>query len=155
MTLDELKNKEVSVNERANQIVASLGIKADIRTNVAKLREKDVFTLVNLRPANEDQLKKDIEAKKDLSFVALVFVTSNGGSIGVKQFNKFVYDEETYPDMPLIGSTAEENAKFLIYCVEKDIHFKVKKIIEGEEKTFGETKYTPKDFSLEVVEVED
>lgn len=154
MTLEELKSKDVTSEEKVNGIVASLGIGADIRTNVAKIQEKDIFTLVNLRPANQEQLKKDIAEKKDISFVPLVYLTSTGGSIGVKHFSKVKFDEEKYPDAPLVGSTAEENAKFLVYCVDNDIHFRVKKITEEDERTFGGQKYTPKNYALEVYEVE-
>lgn len=149
MTLDELKNKQTSKAEKINSIVSSLGINGNMRTNVSRVNKGDIFTLVNLRPANEDQLKKDLEAKKDISFVPLVFLTSNGGSIGVKHFGKVQFDDENAPS---IGSTAEENAKFLIYCVENDIHFKVTKVTEEEERTYGGTKYTPKTYTLEVVE---
>lgn len=151
MTLDDLKSKAMTSDEKVSNIVSSLGIGANIRTNVAKIREKDEFTLVNLRAANEEQLKKDMEEKKDISFVPLVFLTSNGGSIGVKHFGKVKDLNEMYPEAPAIGSTAEENAKFLVYCVENDIHFKVRKITEEEERTFGGQTYTPKNYSLEVV----
>lgn len=150
MTLDELKKSGISEAEKVNGIVSSLGISGNMRTNVARINKGDVFTLVNLRPANEDQLKKDIEAKKDISFVPLVFLTSNGSSIGVKHFGKVKFDDENAPS---IGSTAEENAKFLVYCVENDVHFKVTKVIEEEEREFNGTKYTPKTYGIEVTEV--
>lgn len=153
MTLDELKKNGISEEEKVNGIISSLGISGSMRTNVARINKDDVFTLVNLRPANEEQLKKDMEAKKDISFVPLVFLTSNGGSIGVKHFGKVEFDEEKYPDAPTIGSTATENAKFLIYCVENDVHFKVKKVIEEDEREFGGVKYTPKTYILEVTEI--
>lgn len=118
MTLDELKNKEVSVDERANKVVESLGLSGNERSVVAGLNKGDKFKLVAMA-----KVELQADTQNNNNFVPITFTTNTGASIGAKHFAGV----EITDDAPSIGSTPIENAKFLVWCVDHDVTFVVKK----------------------------
>lgn len=119
MTLDELKNKNVSVDERANEVVKSLGLKGNERSVVAGLNKGDKFSLVSMTKVE----LQDNGQSNNNNFVPITFTTNTGASIGAKHFAGVEIDDNA----PAIGSTPIENAKFLVWCIDHDVIFSVKK----------------------------
>lgn len=118
MTLDELKNKEVSADERANEVVKSLGLSGNERSVVAGLNKGDKFKIVAMA-----KVELQADTQNNNNFVPIIFTTNTGASIGAKHFAGV----EITNDAPSIGSTPIENAKFLVWCVDHDVTFAVKK----------------------------
>lgn len=116
MTLDELKNKEVSVETRANEVVKSLGLSGNERSVVAGLNKGDKFSIVAMA-------KVDLQNNANNNFVPIAFTTNTGASIGAKHFAGVEIDDNA----PAIGSTPIENAKFLVWCIDHNVTFVVKK----------------------------
>ena len=124
MTLEELKDQNVSAVERAKAVVSALGLKGDERSVVVGLSKGDKFKLVAMNkvdlPANADQPNQS-------NFTPITFSTDTGATIGAKHFAGVEIDD----DAPAIGSTPLENAAFLVYCVDHNVTFKVdKKVTE-------------------------
>lgn len=118
MTLDELKNKQVSVEERANKVVESLGLSGNERSVVAGLNKGDKFKLVAMT-----KVELQADTQNNNNFVPITFTTNTGASIGAKHFAGV----EITDDAPSIGSTPIENAKFLVWCIDHNVIFVVKK----------------------------
>lgn len=124
MTLEELKDQNVSAVERAKAVVSALGLKGDERSVVVGLSKGDKFKLVAMNkvdlPANADQPNQS-------NFTPITFSTDTGATIGAKHFAGV----EIGDDAPAIGSTPLENAAFLVYCIDHNVTFKVdKKVTE-------------------------
>lgn len=124
MTLEELKDQNVSAVERAKAVVSALGLKGDERSVVVGLSKGDRFKLVAMNkvdlPANADQPNQS-------NFTPITFSTDTGATIGAKHFAGVEIDD----DAPAIGSTPLENAAFLVYCIDHNVTFKVdKKVTE-------------------------
>ena len=145
MTLDELKNKEVSFEERANEVVKSLGLNGNERSVVAGLNKGDKFSIVAMQKV---ELQNN-NTQNNTPFVPITFTTNTGASIGAKHFSGVEIDDNA----PTIGSTPIENAKFLVWCIDHNVTFVVKKKtseqIEATETRQGYKKNTY------VLEVED
>lgn len=145
MTLDELKNKEVSFEERANEVVKSLGLNGNERSVVAGLNKGDKFSIVAMQKV---ELQNN-NTQNNTPFVPITFTTNTGASIGAKHFSGVEIDDNA----PAIGSTPIENAKFLVWCIDHNVVFGVKKKtseqIEATETRQGYKKNTY------VLEVED
>jgi hypothetical protein len=120
MTLDELKNKQVSVEERANKVVESLGLNGNERSVVAGLNKGDKFSLASMTKV---ELQDNGQSNNNNNFVPITFTTNTGASIGAKHFAGVEIDD----DAPAIGSTPIENAKFLVWCIDHNVIFVVKK----------------------------
>lgn len=124
MTLEELKDQNVSAVERAKAVVSALGLKGDERSVVVGLSKGDKFKLVAMNkvdlPANADQPNQS-------NFTPITFSTDTGATIGAKHFAGVEIDD----DAPAVGSTPLENAAFLVYCIDHNVTFKVdKKVTE-------------------------
>lgn len=120
MTLDELKNKQVSVEERANRVVESLGLKGNERSVVAGLNKGDKFSLASMTKV---ELQDNGQSNNNNNFVPITFTTNTGASIGAKHFVGVEIDDNA----PAIGSTPIDNAKFLVWCIDHNVIFVVKK----------------------------
>lgn len=118
MTLNELKNKQVSVEERANEVVKSLGLSGNERSVVAGLNKGDKFSIVAMT-----KVELQADTQNNNNFVPITFTTNTGASIGAKHFAGVEIDGNA----PAIGSTPIENAKFLVWCIDHDVTFVVKK----------------------------
>lgn len=120
MTLEELKDQNVSAVERAKAVVSALGLKGDERSVVVGLSKGDKFKLVAMNkvdlPANADQPNQS-------NFTPITFSTDTDATIGAKHFAGVEIDD----DAPAIGSTPLENAAFLVYCIDHNVTFKVDK----------------------------
>lgn len=124
MTLEELKDQNVSAVERAKAVVSALGLKGDERSVVVGLSKGDKFKLIAMNkvdlPANADQPNQS-------NYIPITFSTDTGAAIGAKHFAGVEIDD----DAPAIGSTPLENAAFLVYCIDHNVTFKVdKKVTE-------------------------
>lgn len=119
MTLDELKNKQVSVEERASKVVESLGLSGNERSVVAGLNKGDKFSLAAMTKVE----LQDNGQSNNNNFVPITFTTNTGASIGAKHFAGVEIDDNA----PAIGSTPIENAKFLVWCIDHNVIFVVKK----------------------------
>lgn len=119
MTLDELKNKQVSAEERANEVVKSLGLSGNERSVVAGLNKGDKFSIVAMA-----KVELQADTQNNNNFVPITFTTNTGASIGAKHFAGVEIDDE---NAPAIGSTPIENAKFLVWCIDHNVVFVVKK----------------------------
>lgn len=119
MTLNELKNKQVSVEERANKVVESLGLSGNERSVVAGLNKGDKFSLAAMTKVE----LQDNGQSNNNNFVPITFTTNTGASIGAKHFAGVEIDSKA----PAIGSTPIENAKFLVWCIDHNVIFVVKK----------------------------
>lgn len=119
MILDELKNKQVSVEERANKVVESLGLSGNERSVVAGLNKGDKFSLAAMTKVE----LQDNGQSNNNNFVPITFTTNTGASIGAKHFAGVEIDDNA----PAIGSTPIENAKFLVWCIDHNVIFVVKK----------------------------
>lgn len=118
MTLDELKNKQVSAEERANEVVKSLGLSGNERSVVAGLNKGDKFSIVAMT-----KVELQADTQNNNNFVPITFTTNTGASIGAKHFAGIEIDDNA----PAIGSTPIENAKFLVWCIDHNVTFVVKK----------------------------
>lgn len=124
MTLEELKDQNVSAVERAKAVVSALGLKGDERSVVAGLSKGDKFKLVAM---NKVDLPANADRPNQSNFTPITFSTDTGATIGAKHFAGVEIDD----DAPAIGSTPLENAAFLVYCIDHNVTFKVdKKVTE-------------------------
>lgn len=123
MTLEELKDQNVSAVERAKAVVSALGLKGDERSVVVGLSKGDKFKLVAM---NKVDLPANANQPNQSNFTPITFSTDTGATIGAKHFAGVEID-----DAPAIGSTPLENAAFLVYCIDHNVTFKVdKKVTE-------------------------
>lgn len=141
MTLEELKDQNVSAVERAKAVVSALGLKGDERSVVVGLSKGDKFKLVAMN-------KVDLPANTNQSnFTPITFSTDTGATIGAKHFAGVEIDD----DAPAIGSTPLENAAFLVYCIDHNVTFKVdKKVTEDIEATTDRQAYKKNTYKLVV-----
>ncbi len=124
MTLEELKDQDVSAVERAKAVVSALGLKGDERSVVVGLSKGDKFKLVAM---NKVDLPANADRPNQSNFTPITFSTDTGATIGAKHFAGVEIDD----DAPAIGSTPLENAAFLVYCIDHNVTFKVdKKVTE-------------------------
>lgn len=124
MTLEELKDQNVSAVERAKAVVSALGLKGDERSVVVGLSKGDKFKLVAM---NKVDLPANANQPNQSNFTPITFSTDTGATIGAKHFAGVEIDD----DAPAIGSTPLENAAFLVYCIDHNVTFKVdKKVTE-------------------------
>lgn len=142
MTLEELKDQNVSAVERAKAVVSALGLKGDERSVVVGLSKGDKFKLVAMNkvdlPTNANQPQSN--------FTPITFSTDTGATIGAKHFAGVEID-----DAPAIGSTPLENAAFLVYCIDHNVTFKVdKKVTEDIEATADRQAYKKNTYKLVV-----
>lgn len=141
MTLEELKNQEVDVKKRAEELVKALGLTGNERSVVKSLVRGDKFTLVNMT-------KVTLQPRdgQTTTFVPTVFGTSNGASIGAKHFASVNIE-----GAPAVGSTPLENAMFLVWCIDHEVEFKVLNVDEDPVPAQnGVAAYTKKNFKLTV-----
>lgn len=141
MTLEELKDQNVSAVERAKAVVSALGLKGDERSVVVGLSKGDKFKLVAMN-------KVDLPANANQSnFTPITFSTDTGATIGAKHFAGVEIDDNA----PAIGSTPLENAAFLVYCIDHNVTFKVdKKVTEDIEATTDRQAYKKNTYKLVV-----
>lgn len=142
MTLEELKDQNVSTVERAKAVVSALGLKGDERSVVVGLSKGDRFKLVAMN-------KVDLPANQpnQSNFIPITFSTDTGATIGAKHFAGVEIDD----DAPAIGSTPLENAAFLVYCIDHNVTFKVdKKVTEDIEATTNHQAYKKNTYKLVV-----
>lgn len=124
MTLEELKDQNVSAVERAKAVVSALGLKGDERSVVVGLSKGDKFKLVAM---NKVDLPANADRPNQSNFTPITFSTDTGATIGAKHFAGVEIDD----DAPAIGSSPLENAAFLVYCIDHNVTFKVdKKVTE-------------------------
>lgn len=124
MTLEELKDQNVSAVERAKAVVSALGLKGDERSVVVGLSKGDKFKLVAM---NKVDLPANADRPNQSNFTPITFSTDTGATIGAKHFAGVEIDDNA----PAIGSTPLENAAFLVYCIDHNVTFKVdKKVTE-------------------------
>lgn len=124
MTLEELKDQNVSAVERAKAVVSALGLKGDERSVVVGLSKGDKFKLVAM---NKVDLPANADRPNQSNFTPITFSTDTNATIGAKHFAGVEIDD----DAPAIGSTPLENAAFLVYCIDHNVTFKVdKKVTE-------------------------
>ena len=144
MTLEELKNKQVSVAERAQSVVSSLGLTGDERSVVVGLKKGDVFQLVAM---NKMELTNNQQREGQARFVPITFTTNSGASIGAKHFAGVEIDDNA----PAVGSTPLENANFLVWCIDHNVSFKVRNVTSEEVEAHDNVpSYTKKTYKLEV-----
>lgn len=141
MTLEELKDQNVSAVERAKAVVSALGLKGDERSVVVGLSKGDKFKLVAMNkvdlPTNANQPQSN--------FTPITFSTDTGATIGAKHFAGVEIDD----DAPAIGSTPLENAAFLVYCIDHNVIFMVdKKVTENIEATADRQAYKKNTYKL-------
>lgn len=132
MTIEELKNQAVSVDERAEMLVKSLGLNGDERSVVVGLSKDDKFTLTSM---NKVELPAREGANNNGTFTPITFTTSTGATIGAKHFAGIDIAENA----PSIGSTPSENAKFLVWCIDHNVVFKVSKKTTEDIEAVGTT----------------
>lgn len=144
MTLEELKDQNVSAVERAEAVVSALGLKGDERSVVVGLSKGDKFKLVAM---NKVDLPTNANQPNQSNFTPITFSTDTGATIGAKHFAGV----EINDDAPAIGSTPLENAAFLIYCIDHNATFKVdKKVTEDIEATADRQAYKKNTYKLVV-----
>ena len=107
----------------------------------------DEFTLTGVR-----KVRKTIEN----GFLPLVFTTSNGKSIGTKQFSEVDYPKDS-AGIQSIGRTVDDALKYLLWAKNNKVVFSVDRIKYGEPRKIKssdgtETEYTPKKIELSVQE---
>jgi hypothetical protein len=142
MTLEELKDQNVSVEDRAKAIVTSLGLEGDERSVVVGLSKGDKFKLVAMNKVELPTLNN-----QNGTFTPITFTTDKGATIGAKHFAGVEIDD----DAPAIGSTPLENAAFLVYCIDHNVTFKVdKKVTEDIEATTDRQAYKKNTYKLVV-----
>lgn len=149
MNLEELKNQEVSIEERAESVVKELGLNGDERSVVIGLKKGDKFSLVAM---NKVELTTQTQKREGQArFIPITFTTDNGASIGAKHFAGVEIDDKA----PAIGSTPMENAKFLVWCIDHKVVFSIKSIsTEDIAKTESTPAYVKKTYKLEVEDYE-
>lgn len=148
MTLEELKNSNVSADERAKAVVEALGLEGNERSIVAGLKKGDKFQLVAM---NKMELSNNTQREGQARFVPITFTTNSGASIGAKHFAGVTIDD----DAPAIGSTPLENATFLVWCIDHKVTFVVKSITSEDVEAHGEVPaYTKRTYKLEVEDYE-
>lgn len=148
MTLEELKNSNVSADERAKAVVEALGLEGNERSIVAGLKKGDKFQLVAM---NKMELSNNTQREGQARFVPITFTTNSGASIGAKHFAGVTIDD----DAPAIGSTPLENATFLVWCIDHKVTFVVKSIASEDVEAHGEVPaYTKRTYKLEVEDYE-
>lgn len=146
MTLEELKNKEVSQDQRAENLVKSLGLEGNERSVVIGLKKDDRFRIVAMNKM--DLAQREGQTTK---FVPITYTTNTGASIGAKQFVGVTIDD----DAPAVGSTPTENAKFLVWCIDHNVTFKVKSMTsETIEAQGGIPEHVKRTYKLEVEDYE-
>lgn len=144
MTLEELKDQNVSAVERAKAVVSALGLKGDERSVVVGLSKGDKFKLVAM---NKADLPTDANQPNQSNFTPITFSTDTDAIIGAKHFAGVEIDD----DAPAIGSTPLENAAFLVYCIDHNVTFRVdKKVTENIEATAGRQAYKKNTYKLVV-----
>lgn len=149
MNLEELKNQNVSIEERAKSIVKDLGLNGDERSVVIGLKKGDKFSLSAM---NKVELTTQTQQREGQSrFIPITFTTDNGASIGAKHFAGVEIDENA----PAVGSTPLENANFLVWCIDHKVVFSIKSIsTEDIPKTDTTPAYVKKTYKLEVEDYE-
>lgn len=149
MTLEELKNSNLSAAERAKSVVTSLGLTGDERSVVVGLKKGDKFQIVAM---NKMELTNNNQREGQAKFVPITFTTDSGASIGAKHFAGVTIDD----DAPAVGSTPLENANFLVWCIDHKVIFMVKNITSEEvEAHAGVPAYTKKTYKLDVEDYEE
>lgn len=144
MTLEELKNSNLSVEERAKSVVNSLGLNGDERSIVVGLKKGDIFQLVAM---NKMELTNNQQREGQARFVPITFTTNSGASIGAKHFAGVEIDDSA----PAVGSTPLENANFLVWCIDHNVSFKVRNVTSEEVEAHDNVPgYTKKTYKLEV-----
>ena len=144
MTLEELKNSDLSVAERAQSVVSSLGLTGDERSVVVGLKKGDIFQIVAM---NKMELTNNQQREGQARFVPITFTTNSGASIGAKHFAGVEIDDNA----PAVGSTPLENANFLVWCVDHNVSFKVRNVTSEEVEAHDNVPgYTKKTYKLEV-----
>ena len=144
MTLEELKNSDLSVAERAQSVVESLGLKGNERSIVVGLKKGDIFQLVAM---NKMELTNSQQREGQARFVPITFTTNSGASIGAKHFAGVEIDDNA----PAVGSTPLENANFLVWCIDHNVSFKVRNVTSEEVEAHDNVpSYTKKTYKLEV-----
>lgn len=144
MTLEELKNQNVSAVERAKAVVSALGLKGDERSVVVGLSKGDKFKLVAM---NKVDLPANANQPNQSNFTPITFSTDTGATIGAKHFTGVEIDD----DAPAIGSTPLENAAFLVYCIDHNVTFRVdKKVTEHIEAEGTRPAYNKNTYKLVV-----
>lgn len=142
MTLEELKNSNLSVEERAKSVVNSLGLDGNERSVIVGLKKGDRFQIVAMNKVEVNQRKG-----QTTKFVPITFTTDSGASIGAKQFTGVTIDDEA----PAIGSTPLENANFLVWCIDHKVTFVVKGLTSEDIEAHGEVPaYTKRTYKIEV-----
>ena len=148
MTLEELKNKQVSVADRAESVVKSLGLNGDERSIVVGLKKGDKFQIISM---NKMELTNATQREGQARFVPITYTTNTGATIGAKQFVGMSIDD----DSPAVGSTPLENANFLVWCIDHNVTFKVKSMTaEDVEAKNGVPAHTKRTYTLEVEDYE-
>ena len=146
MTLEELKNSNLSVEERAKSVVNSLGLEGNERSVIVGLKKGDRFQIVAMNKVEVNQRKG-----QTTKFVPITFTTDSGASIGAKQFTGVTIDDEA----PAVGSTPLENANFLVWCIDHKVIFVVKSLTSEDIEAHGEVPaYTKRTYKLEVEDYE-
>ena len=144
MTLEELKNSDLSVAERAQSVVSSLGLIGDERSVVVGLKKGDIFQIVAM---NKMELTNNQQREGQARFVPITFTTNSGASIGAKHFAGVEIDDNA----PAFGSTPLENANFLVWCIDHNVSFKVRNVTSEEVEAHDNVPgYTKKTYKLEV-----
>ena len=147
--MSDIKDFQIS-DEQVQKELNEIGVSAKtIGSASAPLVKGDEFTLVKT-----DKVGKNNE---NVEFIPLVFITSNGKSVGVKNFAALEFDDE---NAPKFGRTAEEIVRFQLWHTKAGTVFKVRKIELGEEKILpnrfdaagNPAKYTSKTVLLEVLD---
>lgn len=141
-SLKDLKNKNISAEERAKKLVESLGLEGNERSVVIGLKKGDIFQLSGMNKMELEQ-----RAGQTTKFVPVTFTTQNGASIGAKHFAGLDID-----GAPAVGSTPLENANFLVYCIDNEIEFQVQSLTTEEvEAKNGNRGYTKRTYRLAVL----
>ena len=144
MTLEELKNSDLSVAERAQSVVSSLGLTGDERSVVVGLKKGDIFQIVAM---NKMELTNNQQREGQARCVPITFTTNSGASIGAKHFAGVEIDDNA----PAVGSTPLENANFLVWCIDHNVSFKVRNVTSEEVEAHDNVPgYTKKTYKLEV-----
>jgi hypothetical protein len=107
----------------------------------------DTFTLTGVRKVR-DTINN--------GFLPLVFTTSNGKSIGTKNFADVEYPRDSTGIQP-IGRTIEDALSFLVWAKNNRVEFNVDRIKYGEPRKIRnadgtDIEYTPKRVELSVIE---
>lgn len=146
MNLEDLKNQNVSAEDRAKSVVDALGLTGDERSIVVGLKKGDKFQIVSM---NKMELTNQREGQT--RFVPIIFGTNTGASIGAKHFAGVEISDEA----PAIGSTPLENANFLVWCIDHNVVFKVRSMTAETVEAQGNTpEYVKRTYKLEVEDYE-